>query len=194
MTGTRAASALAFYLFRGGASLPVDGGSATVNGARGSYRAARVASGQTSVSGLGDVNGDGVNDLAYCDGTSQCAVLLGPVSTLAQTTRVAGFRKKSSRLSVRGGGDVDGDGLFDMLFADDRTAYLVYGDALPEPLNVAALGAKGFSVRAAAGGTVTSASIVGDVNGDGLDDIAIADANADSGSGRVYVVFGISSR
>jgi hypothetical protein len=190
-----AASDSAFYLFRSGMSFPANAGATTVNGSRGGYRARRAAPGPASVAGLGDVNGDGVRDLAYCDGTTLCAVLLGPVSTLTQATPVSGFRRKASRLSVRGGDDVDGDSLKDLLFSDDGSAYLVYGDrAGLAPTNVAALGAQGFSVRAAAGGSITAATLVGDVNGDHFADIAIADANADAGSGRVYIVFGMASR
>ena len=106
-----------------------------------------------------------------------------------------GFRSNAKRVLVRGGGDVDGDGLDDLLFADDRSAYLVYGDrAGPQPLDFAALGSSGFSVRAAAGGSITAIAFAGDVNRDGLADLAIADAAAVSGAGRVYVVFGNSAR
>ncbi|HET9932045.1 MAG TPA: FG-GAP-like repeat-containing protein [Polyangiaceae bacterium] len=190
-----AASNTAFYLFSGNGGFPVDAGAATVGGTRGNYRAARVAEGSASVTGLGDVNGDSAKDFAYCDGTAACTVVFAPIATLAQGTPVYGFTRDAQRLSVRGGGDVDGDGLSDILFSDDQSAYVVYGNrAGLLPTDVSKLGQNGFSIIPASGGTITAASIVGDVNGDGIDDLAIADAAADDGNGRVYVVFGLSSR
>lgn len=189
-----AASTTTLYLLSGSAG-PLDPATASVGGTRGNYRRERGAKGPISVSGLGDLNGDGLNDFAYCDGTSTCNVVLGPVTTLAQGTPFIGFQEGTARLTVRGGGDMDGDRLADLVFSDEQRAYVIYGNRTGLlPTHVRTLGQSGFSVLAASGGEVTSARIVGDVNGDGLADLAIADASADGGSGRVYVVFGLAAR
>jgi hypothetical protein len=190
-----AASSSTLYLLSGSEGFPVDAGTASVGGTRGNFRSARSAEGPVSVAGLGDVNHDGANDIAYCDGTATCTVVLAPISTLSQGTPFFGFDTDTQRLAVGGGGDVDGDGIFDVLFSDDRKAYLVYGTRAGFlPTDVGRLGQNGFSVVAAPGGSITAANLIGDVNGDGLADLAIADATADGGNGRVYVVFGLASR
>ncbi|MGC4086312.1 MAG: FG-GAP-like repeat-containing protein [Polyangiaceae bacterium] len=190
-----AASAGAFYLFRGGVELPVDASTLSPNGAGGGYELVRAVPGQASVAGLGDINGDGIDDFGYCDGLTSCSVVLGPVSTLANAAQFSGFRRGTKRLLVRAGGDIDGDGFADVVFADDRRVYVVYGSLLgAPPRDVRLLGSAGFSVLAAAGGSISAVAGVGDVNHDGLADLAIADQAADTGAGRVYVVLGNRAR
>ncbi len=190
-----ASSASSIALLRGGSSFPVDVGSLGLDGSHGGWLLARGATGSAEVAGLSDINGDGTADLTYCDGSAACMVVLGPPSTLAQGSVVSGFAANARPTYVAGGTDVDGDGLSDLLFADSRRAYLVYGNAAGLPdLRVDALGAAGFSVRAASAGSVTSIAMLGDANGDGFGDFAIGDDTADGGAGRVYVVWGVPSR
>ncbi len=104
--------------------------------------------------------------------------------------------------SVAGAGDVNGDGLGDLLIgAPERAfgagaAYVVFGRESPANVDLGALGRDAFRISGAAaddraGGVVAGA---GDVNGDGLADVLIgaelADNNGRSGSGSAYVVFG----
>jgi hypothetical protein len=109
-------------------------------------------------------------------------------------------------LSVSGAGDVNGDGLADVIVgahaADahgERSgrAYVVFGKTSTDSLSLADVtsGIGGFAMDGeaeldAAGG---SESTAGDINGDGLADVVVGatgvDANGD-GSGRTYVVFG----
>ena len=122
-------------------------------------------------------------------------MVFGPPSTLANGWLLKGFSPKARSLSLAGGGDVDGDGLADVLLSDERGAYVVYGKRGGfTDLDVGRLGVDGYSVRAASGGAITAIQCLGDSNGDGLADLALADATADQASGRVYILFGVASR
>lgn len=104
--------------------------------------------------------------------------------------------------SLDGAGDVNGDGIDDMIIgaqtanpasrADAGSAYVVFGSASPANAELESLGTRGFRIDGAVAGdrlgsTVTSA---GDVNGDGRDDLLVGAYAADAYRGRAYVVFG----
>jgi VCBS repeat-containing protein len=112
-------------------------------------------------------------------------------------------------VSVSGAGDVNGDGLNDLIIgasgADPNgneaagESYVVFGrdTGFAASLNLANLnGNNGFVINSIdeADFAGTSVSGVGDVNGDGLDDLIIgasgADPNGNRNAGESYVVFG----
>jgi hypothetical protein len=182
-------------LLRGGIGYPPDLSGLTVDGGRGGWSSRRTTAGAAEVATLGDVNGDGISDLGYCEDTEFCRVVFGPPPTLNNGWAIRGFSRGTHKVAIAGGGDVDGDGLADVLLCDDRSAYLVYGRRSGfADLELSRLGSAGYSVRAASGGTFTALAMLGDSNGDGLADLALADSTADQGSGRVYVLFGVPSR
>jgi hypothetical protein len=97
-------------------------------------------------------------------------------------------------------GDVNGDGLADVLVSG-RTAdnallpsavFVVFGKRDTAPVDLAALGTGGFAIRG--DGDFVSAiagRAAGDVNGDGLADVAVAlNVDSDEDAGTVAVVFG----
>jgi hypothetical protein len=111
--------------------------------------------------------------------------------------------------SVAGAGDIDGDGLDDVLVGApqagtcDRCAtYLAFGrQELPPSIDLFRTplmsdGADAFIVksRTTADQGGTSVSSIGDLNGDGFDDFAVGAPHASPGgepnAGEVYVVFG----
>ena len=176
-----------------------------------------------SVSAAGDVNGDGLADLivaaaradATGDNSGRSYVVFGKADTTAvQLSAVAGGTGGFSidgaseydyaGGSVSGAGDVNGDGLADLIVGADRTgpngsgrSYVVFGkaDTAGVQLSAVASGVGGFPLDGAASyeGSGGSVSGAGDVNGDGLDDLVVGAGRADpSGynSGRSYVVFG----
>jgi len=179
----------------------------------------------SAVSGAGDVNGDGLADVivgAYGsdvegDTSGRAYVVFGktsvtPVELSAVAAGTGGFVIDGEQVAdqvagaVSGAGDVNGDGLADVLVGsaridavgeDSGRAYVVWGkqDGLPVKLSAVVQGTGGFAidgqqVRDYAGFTLDAA---GDVNGDGLDDVIVGAYGANPAgdvSGRAYVVFG----
>jgi hypothetical protein len=111
--------------------------------------------------------------------------------------------------SVAGAGDVNGDGLEDVVVgapgarnngrASSGSAYVVFGRAAPGAIDLAALGAGGFHVDGAGAGDRAGYAVAGagDVNGDGRADVLVgahaADPGGRSNAGSAYVVFGKGS-
>jgi hypothetical protein len=111
---------------------------------------------------------------------------------------------------VSGASDVNGDGLSDVIVgvpaaepnglnAAGRT-YVVFGKVDTDKVSLAdvTLGIGGFAVDGEAANDLSGGSVraVGDMNGDGLDELVLsapsADPNGLDRSGRAYVVFGKS--
>ncbi len=181
-----------------------------------------------SVSAAGDVNGDGRPDLivgawgADSNGSrsGRSYVVFGKSGTsLIQLSDIAagagGFvidgeaAVDLSGLSVSAAGDVNGDGLADLIIGayradaneeDSGRSYVVFGkrSTTPVQLSEVTAGQLGFSINGETAGDLSgfSVSAAGDVNGDGLSDLIVGANGADpngSYSGRSYVVFGKAS-
>jgi Ca2+-binding RTX toxin-like protein len=176
-----------------------------------------------SVAGVGDVNGDGVDDFLVGaanlnSGSGGAYLVFGGGSALSDGTNLhtglgaggvflAGVTASRQGTSVSAAGDFNGDGLQDFIVGAPRSsysgvagrAYLVFGSAsFGQTLDVATLdGQDGFTILGAAndraGHFVTA---LGDVNGDGFDDVAVSTAsfvnfsNFTTTPGAVYVLFG----
>ncbi|MDM7943567.1 MAG: Ig-like domain-containing protein, partial [Hydrogenophaga sp.] len=181
-----------------------------------------------SVSSAGDVNGDGLADLivgAYISspsagqGAGRSYVVFGKtdaaaVNLSAIAAGAGGFvingqcASDYSGISVSSAGDVNGDGLTDLIvgaFFSNPSAgsnagrsYVVFGkmDTADVNLSAIAAGSGGFVINGQCAGDFSgfSVSSAGDVNGDGLADLIVGGVNsspsAGAYSGRSYVVFG----
>ncbi len=177
-----------------------------------------------NISGIGDMNGDGIPDVVigapYVDPIYAGAgyVVFGkpdnlPVSLAAVEAGSGGFfiqgAHPSGRCgwSVSGAGDVNGDGLPDVIVGAPYVSapsfrsgqsYVVFGKADTKTVLLADVisGSGGFAINGAGPYDISGWSVsgAGDVNGDGLDDIIVG---APKGgfeftytTGHAYVVFG----
>jgi hypothetical protein len=197
---------------------------AALNGVNG-FKITGVKAGDNSgwpVSSAGDVNGDGINDLiigayrANNDAGASYVVFgasgIGSTGTLslAALNGVNGFNITGVRAndwsgwSVSSVGDVNGDGINDLIIGAPKTnstagaSYVVFGAngiGSTGTLSLAALnGVNGFKITGVTAGDESGRSVssAGDVNGDGINDLIIGAFGANSKAGASYVVFGAS--
>ena len=181
----------------------------------------------SSVSRAGDINGDGIDDLiigttyANITGNNEGAsyVVFGRTVPFPATLSLAalngsnGFRldgvtsSDRSGESVSGAGDVNGDGIDDLIIgapnadpvsALEGSSYVVFGQTAPFASSVSLStlnGSNGFRLDGVTDTDISGASVsgAGDINSDGIDDLIIGAPFADpvfSAEGSSYVVFG----
>ncbi len=170
-----------------------------------------------SVSGAGDINEDGIADILIGadlanDKIGQSYVVFGKKNpwfahfNLSSLNGGNGFTingvkpNDRSGSAVSGAGDVNGDGIPDILIgapgANNKIgqSYIVFGskESWPAVINLANLdGSNGFTMNGRAPGSSGSAvSSAGDINGDDIDDILIGAPSVGSNAGQSYVIFG----
>ena len=197
-----------------------------------------------SVSSAGDLNGDGFDDVVVgardgdgpADGRQNAGdsyVVFGKAGGFAANLDLAAITSGDGSLgfvlhgakafdqsgcSVASAGDVNGDGIDDLIvgaFQGDNpdgildnpgTAYVVFGktgafDAVLDLADIAAGdGSKGFVISGSASSDRAGFSVAsaGDVNGDGFDDLVVGAPWVDTGvglefkfdAGNTYVIFG----
>jgi len=215
----------------GGSIAPIDLGALGAAG----FRILGAAAGDQagfSVDGAGDVNGDGLDDIIlgapFGDGATADSgvayVVFGKTGgadvTLADLAAgIGGFaitgeaRNERAGYSVAGAGDVNNDGLADLIVGapfnnnsggtDAGAAYLVFGKTTGATVDLGdvAAGSGGFKIWGEAANDVAGWSVdgIGDLNNDGFDDIILGayrhdNVFTDTGNdGTAYVIFGKSS-
>lgn len=169
-----------------------------------------------AVAGADDVNGDGRPDIAIGAPGARSGeraasgatyVVTAPSGELdAAALGTAGYSidgpsaGAGAGFSVALARDVNGDRRGDVLVGAPGAgaAFTVFGQPAPASVDLAALGDRGSSMTAAASaGAGFAVAALGDVNGDGLDDVAVgaprAEARERKDAGSTFVVFGAAT-
>ena len=208
----------AYVVFGGASGLPASFDLDSLSASQG-FRISQEAAGDragASVASAGDVNGDGFDDLlvgapanpssaSHPEGAAYLvfgkAAGFGDNLNLADLNGTNGFKVSGETggmlgASVSAAGDVNGDGYADLLLRGETESYVVFGKAsgFAAQTSVSAFdGQNGFKLTGAPGetGNPRSVSSVGDVNGDGFDDVLVgASSVGPNYAGASYVVFG----
>lgn len=165
-----------------------------------------------AASGLGDINGDGVDDLMVSSPgplngtTSKTYIIYGRKDSfpyLLNSTDINGTNgfvindpDGKSGTSVSAAGDVNGDRISDLIInaeENDSNSYVIFGsgNGFSTNFNLSELnGTNGFILNTGEEKFDTSVSQAGDINGDGIDDLIVALASTNSSAGKSYVIFG----
>ncbi|MEN1728086.1 MAG: integrin alpha [Pseudomonadota bacterium] len=186
------------------------------------------------VSGAGDINGDGIDDLVIgAFGASpggdvrrgRAYVVFGTSSGFSNPFNLSTVNGSNGFVingeaagdragrSVSGAGDVNSDGIDDLIIgasqadpngqADAGRSYVIYGSttSFTNPFNLSTInGLNGVVLDGVAAGDYAGRSVsgAGDINGDGIDDVIIgaptADSNGIANTGRAFVIFGSRTR
>ncbi len=146
--------------------------------------------GNVSVAAAGDFNGDRLRDMLVTASSGTYivfgqAVETGTVIDLATLDPATGVRLDLGGNQFQSAGDVNGDGVEDLLIGDaaNNRVDVVYGSAKIFPATIATAD---VVITGQTGDAIGSALAAADVNGDGVDDLILGAAD----NQRSYVVFG----
>ena len=173
--------------------------------------------------GLGDMDGDGFGEIAIGNCSKPASMKLyvyspnisntTPVKTISNfslgtnSPSTSPWFANTYNYGYLDGGDINGDGFSDLLSGNflSNCAFVFYGNRPETSLDFNTSGLtghpeRGFQIIDSHGDPILQLglgfSFLGDTNGDGIGDMAIANINrySDAGSQSVYVLFGNSNQ
>jgi hypothetical protein len=139
-----------------------------------------------TVDGLGDFNGDGLDDVIVGNATDTAYVLFG--SRRDEDVRTGDLSRRGfwiawggAGYAVAGVGDVNRDGYPDaaVVGAESHNAHIVYGGRSRKPVDLGRLGNRG--VRVTGHDDIDTLAAVGDVDGDKRPDVLIGSSDLNTG-------------
>lgn len=159
-----------------------------------------------SVSGAGDVNHDGIDDILvtapagnaayviYGQTGDRASVLLGTM-TQAEGFAIGNAQQVIYPLTMSSAGDVNDDGIDDFMLYSYGSIHVIYGQSGPRAaIDLASLSAEqGFVIDPHGYLPGYAISSAGDVNGDGIDDMIVGHQYGNTTgtmTGDAYVIFG----
>ncbi|MCX2764795.1 HYR domain-containing protein, partial [Aquimarina muelleri] len=197
----------AYIIFGTNTGFPASFDITTLNGTNGF--AVEGVAGSTrmgnSVEGVGDINGDSIDDLIIVS-SGDTMVIYGKTTPFSATFNIGyadginGFLIQDGRTINEVGalGDVNGDGINDFILsrANFSRAWIVFGRStnFPPIINASWLdGANGFQTQSYSNSSIPAflAGGAGDINKDGINDIVIGDWSSGSGAPpRTHLIYG----
>lgn len=207
-----AVSGAAYVLF-GSTSPPTSIDVSTLNGTNGfMIRDPGARSANQGITST-DINGDGYNDLIYktrsASGQEKVNVVFGHAGPFPAVVDVPmavgdGFTIIDSSISnyralgkfMSNIGDINDDGVNDLMVVQQftGTAYVIFGSPSFDStttFDVSTMdGTNGFKIKHSSYMYISGAAYIGDVNGDGIADIALPEWTSYDGAGAVHIIFG----
>ncbi|MBX3000370.1 MAG: VCBS repeat-containing protein [Caldilineaceae bacterium] len=165
------------------------------------FHASRATAGAPQLAGLGDATGDGLSDFVIAAQGVPVALVAGrpasdwPVGNINLITDgTAQFSGNSNGATVAAAGDVNGDGLQDLLVGDPNAAtprlYLIHGRRnFPGSATLSAAAAASFAPGTAPNSRLGAGMVsLGDVDGDGRADFAFGQPGNGGGPNRAALI------
>lgn len=183
-----------------------------------------LAAYEGAMANLGDINGDGVNDFGFgaehakgngLTAAGQIYILFGGGTFPSLMRRSAidgnngfmvnGLSANDRLYKISAAGDINNDGINDIILGQSGRnaiaggAYIIFGSnqGFPAEFNLSNLnGVNGFKIEGSTSGEMLGSSSrhLGDINGDGISDIAIgipgSIVNGQNNVGEVVILFG----